>query len=190
MLSKKRVKIIIKLLILIFALIFLVKVFTLTYAKYESIGTTIPDVGIAFFITKTDFKSMTLNLDKIYPQNNPYVYKFSISNTDGTNRAETDLEYDLQIRTTTNLPLTYELYKNEEYNSSGANNIIQTNTVEQDAGGTYFRTITTNTENFDYKNDQTNIYELVVYLPAQYNTENYQDIIEMIEININSKQVI
>ena len=35
-----------------------------------------------------------------------------------------------------------------------------------------------------------NIYQLVVYFPQKYNTINYQDIIEGIEISVDSKQVI
>ena len=59
----------------------------------------------------------------------------SISNEKDGNIAETDIEYNLKIRTTTNLPLSISLLENE-------NNIADiTTNVEKDTDGTYFRTI-------------------------------------------------
>ena len=43
--------------------------------------------------------------------------------------------------------------------------------------------------NLSYKVGTTNLYQLVVYFPKEYNTENYQDIIELIEITVNAHQV-
>ena len=40
-----------------------------------------------------------------------------------------------------------------------------------------------------YTEGKTNLYQLVVYFPENYNQENYQDIIELIEINVNGQQV-
>ena len=51
------------------------------------------------------------------------------------------------------------------------------------------RTMTTETQNLEYKNPKTNIYQLVIYFPENYNTENYQNIIEALEITVNSEQV-
>ena len=100
------------------------------------------------------------------------------------------MEYDLKIRTTTNLPLEYRLYSNQNYNDTDALNIITSDEITQDEDGTYFRIIKTNTESFSYKEKKENIYQLVVYFPQKYNTINYQDIIEGIEISVDSKQVI
>ena len=97
--------------------------------------------------------------------------------------------YNLTIRTTTNLPLTYELYKNQKYTDSGAVNIIKTNTVEPDEYGTYFRNMTTQEENLYYKEPKTKIYELVIHFPENYNTINYQNIIEALEMQVDSHQV-
>ena len=85
----------------------------------------------------------------------------------------------------TNLPLTYELYIN-----GNTENIIKTNEIVQDEDGTYFREITTNTENLYYQEPKTNIYNLVVKFPESYNTKEYQDIIEMLEITIDSRQMV
>ena len=138
---------------------------------------------------KEDYKTMTINLASILPQDNEYVFEFTIGNQDGIEIAEVDLEYELNLRTTTNLPLTYELYMNQQYTDDGAINIIKENSVDLDEYGTYFRTITTDKITLPYTQGITNLYQLVVYFPANYDQENYQDIIELLEITVNAQQV-
>ena len=188
--NKKLAKKIVKILILLLSLILLIKLISFTYSKYESSATTNPNVPVAFYVINKDYKTMSLNLDSLFPSDTPYVYDFAISNTDGTNRCETDMEYDLSIRTTTNLPIDYELYMNQAYDETGATNILQNDEIAQDESGTYFRRFTTDTNSFTYKKDETNTYQLVLRFPAKYNTINYQDVIEGIEITVNSRQVI
>ena len=181
---------IIKLLILVFVLILLIKMISFTYSKYESRANTKPNIIVAFYVLNKDYQSMNLNLDELFPREEPYIYTFSISNTKGQKRCQTDLEYELSIKTTTNLPITYELYKNQNYNDDNATSIKKTDEIIQDEDGTYFRIITTETESFSFREDETNIYQLVVHFPQEYNTINYQDIIEGIDITVNSKQII
>ena len=181
---------IIKLLILVFVLILLIKMISFTYSKYESRANTKPNIIVAFYVLNKDYQSMNLNLDELFPREEPYIYTFSISNTKGQKRCQTDLEYELSIKTTTNLPITYELYKNQNYNDDNATSIKKTDEIIQDEDGTYFRIITTETESFSFREDETNIYQLVVHFPQEYNTINYQDIIEGIEITVNSKQIL
>ena len=181
---------IIKLLILVFVLILLIKMISFTSSKYESRANTKPNIIVAFYVLNKDYQSMNLNLDELFPREEPYIYTFSISNTKGQKRCQTDLEYELSIKTTTNLPITYELYKNQNYNDDNATSIKKTDEIIQDEDGTYFRIITTETESFSFREDETNIYQLVVHFPQEYNTINYQDIIEGIEITVNSKQII
>ena len=78
---------------------------------------------------------------------------------------------------------------NQSYTDQGAINIIKENTVNLDEDGTYFRTMTTDKITLKYTEGKTNLYQLVVYFPENYNQENYQDIIELIEINVNGQQV-
>lgn len=188
--NKKIAKKIIKILILLLILILLAKLISFTLSKYESNATSNTDIQVAFYIIKEDYQSMNVNLDSLFPREEPYVYTFSISNNDGTKMCETDMEYDLTIRTTTNLPIDYELYMNEDYKDSKARSIIKTNDISQDEYNTYFRTITTDTQTFTHIQEKTNVYQLVLYFPQKYNTLNYQDIIEAIEIDVKSKQVI
>ena len=189
MINKKLRRLYAKLVILVLCFLIIARIFVLVLSKYESISNSYANVDIAFYLLKEDFQTMTLNLASILPQNNAYTFEFSIGNQAGEDIAEVDLEYELTLRTTTNLPLTYELYMNQSYTDQGAINIIKENTVNLDEDGTYFRTMTTDKITLKYTEGKTNLYQLVVYFPENYNQENYQDIIELIEINVNGQQV-
>lgn len=178
-----------KLVILIICFVILLRIFTLILSRYESTSNSTANVDIAFYLLKEDYQKMTLNLDSLFPQDEEYVYTFSIGNQEGTKTAETNIEYDLSIRTTTNLPITYELYMNEKHTDNGAKNIIKSNSIKQDEDGTYFRNITTDKVTLDYNQPTTNVYELVVKFPSTYNTTNYQDILEVFEIIVDGKQI-
>lgn len=187
--NKKIRRLYAKFIILILCLLIIARIFVLVLSKYESISDSYANVDIAFYLFKEDYKTMTLNLASIVPQDNVYIFDFSIGNQDGTEIAEVDLEYELTLRTTTNLPLTYELYMNQQYTEQGATNIIKENNVEKDEHGTYFRIMSTDKVNLPYTQGITNLYQLVVHFPANYSQENYQDIIELIEISVNAQQV-
>lgn len=187
--SKKVRRLYAKLIILVLCFLIIARIFVLVLSKYESISDSYANVDIAFYLFKEDYKTMTINLASIVPQNNAYIFEFTIGNEDGIEIAEVDLEYELTLRTTTNLPLTYELYMNQQYTDQDATNIIKENNVALDEYGTYFRTITTDKITLPYTQGTTNLYQLVVHFPANYNQENYQDIIELLEITVNAQQV-
>ena len=188
MANKKLRRLYAKLVILVLCLLIIARIFVLVLSKYESISNSYANVDIAFYLLNEDFQTMTLNLASLLPQDNAYTFEFSIGNQAGEEIAEVDIEYELSLRTTTNLPLTYELYMNELYTDEGATNIIKENTVDLDEHGTYFRTMTTEKINLPYTERKTNLYQLVVYFPADYDQEMYQDIIELLEINVNGQQ--
>ena len=190
MASKKIRRLYAKLIILVLCLLIIARIFVLVLSKYESISNSYANVDIAFYLLEEDYKTMTLNLASLLPQDNAYIFEFSIGNQAGDEIAEIDLEYELTLRTTTNLPLTYQLYMNQQYTDDGATNIIKENTVDYDENGTYFRTMTTDKITLPYTKGVTNLYQLVVYFPANYNQEIYQDIIELLEINVNGQQVV
>lgn len=189
MANKKLRRLYMKLVILVLCLLIIARIFVLVLSKYESISDSYANVDIAFYLLKEDYKTMTINLASLLPQDNAYTFEFSIGNQAGEDIAEVDIEYELTLRTTTNLPLTYDLYMNQKYTDTGATSIIKENKVEKDEDGTYFRTITTEKNDLLYTQGTTNIYQLVVYFPANYNHEQYQDIIELLEINVNAQQI-
>ena len=102
-----------KLVILTMVLVLLICVIPKTFSKYESDMSGVAEVETAFYVVATDYQYQTIALPTIVPTDEPYVYTFSVANNKDGKRLETRLEYNLSIRTTTNLPLTYELYKND-----------------------------------------------------------------------------
>lgn len=166
----------------IFSIFFVIKN---TMSRYSNDVKAVGSLSTAMYIVEEGYQSMNLNLGSLAPRNNPYEYNFSVSNFDENNRTEVNLEYDLKLVATTNLPLTYELYIN-----GGSENIIKTDTIDRDEYQTYFRTMTTETKRFGFTKDEINTYKLVVHFPETYKDIKYQDVIEGIEIQINSKQII
>lgn len=162
----------------------------ITYSILKTDTSSNYKLDTAFYILKSDYYEKNIKLDEIYPSDNPFVYNFSISNFDGENRLETLMDYDLKIITTTNLPLSYELYLNQNYDDEGANNIIINDYISGDEDGTYFRYLETNTVRFNFNNDITNNYQLVVKFPKTYESFEYQDILEYVGIVVESKQVL
>lgn len=177
-----------KLIILIIGIIIILRIVFLVFAKYSSEATFQSNINVAFYLFKEDYQSMSLNLASIFPQKDAYVFTFTIGNQDKDKSAEIDLKYNLTLKATTNLPIKYELYMNQNYNDANAKNIITSDTTEKDDDGTYFKTMTVDTETLEFANPKTNVYNLVINFPENYNTENFQDIIEMIEIEVESKQ--
>ena len=189
-LNKKRFKSIAFGSLMIVLLVVTIFLIPTTLSRYSTSTDSSAETQVAFYLLKATYQTSTVLLEEITPRNTPYTYSFAISNTNGTNRAETNLQYDLSIRTTTNLPLTYELYLNSVYTDNNADEIITSSTTTQDDDGTYFNIFSTDTEYFSHQYNQTNNYQLVVYFPSNYVDEMYQDIIELIEIRIESQQVL
>lgn len=178
-----------KVIILFICLLFMLFILPYTYSRYESASSTEITTGVAYYILDTVPISENIRLDSLVPSADPYVFNFTISNNDGVNRLETVLSYDLTLRTTTNLPLELELYMNEDFASPYATQLVSEDVV-QDEYGTYFRTFSAPTAYFNYFYDETNVYTLVVYFPKEFNSFEYQGILESLELTIDSKQVI
>lgn len=190
MMNRRKKHISIKLIILLICLIIFILFVLNALSRYQTSSRSIGDIEVAYYLLNADYQTADINLFSIIPRQEPYVKNFSVSNNNGTTRTETSLEYDLSITVTTNLPLRYELYLNQNYTSSGATNIITRNVIEPDEYGTYFGKFGTDTEKFGHKNNETNMYQLVIYFPEQYRLVEYQDIMENIEVTVNSRQII
>jgi len=188
--NKKKLKYMMAVFIMLLMLVIATFLTPTTLSRYVSQTQSSAAPSIAFYLLKTDYKTESILLNEIIPRSAPYTHKFTVANNDGTKRTETNLKYDLSIRTTTNLPLTYELYLNSEYTDNNAENIIGTPQVIQDSDGTYFNVFTTDTEYFSHAYDESNEYQLVVYFPSSLVDERYQDIIDSIEITVDSEQVL
>jgi len=194
--KKKKNSMLIRFILLVILIIIVVVMIFVIMARYENTATTIGEINVAVYVVETDYQTMDVKLDNMVPRLLPYTYTFSVSNFDEEKRTDVEIEYKIIIRATTNLPLIYELYMGESYDDPGAKNLLQGSLeIIQDEDDTFFIILTAPPEFFGYEYDETNVYQLVVYFPETYESisykgAEYQDLIENIEINVNSKQVL
>lgn len=183
---------------LLFALLLLLLLFLAfyllgkAYASYQSSAKLNANIEQALYIFGGDRMSFNIDPEKIVPSDQPYTYKFSIANFNANQKSEVDLNYSIAIRSTTNLPITLELYRNENYGDEGITNLLTGTTEKQDEDGAWYRVYDPLEEyRMNYTEQKTDIYTLVVKFPKIY-AENtiYADDIENIEITIKSTQVI
>lgn len=188
--EKKRLLVVI---LIFFCAIFLVfKLFQVAYASYESSAKINANIQKALYILEEGDLDFNIDLEQIIPSDTPYVYKFSVSNFNQKTTSDIDIEYTLRIRTTTNLPLIYKLYRNENHDDSTATNLIQNISTKQDVDHAWYNVAKVEkTYTFLYTEKKTDIYTLVINFPKEYkNNEEYADTIENIIVELNSKQVI
>ena len=175
--------------IVIFLLIIIISSIGFTYARYETDTTLKLNPNIAFFIVDATNNTKSLELTKMVPSNDYYDYYFEVSNFNDTGKANVDLNYNIKLKMTTNLPLTYEIYKVEDNTMANINTVnISTN---QD--GMYFKEyVDTNDYFMACKAKKTDRFLLRVYFPLEYknNPDYYESVIDLVEININATQVV
>lgn len=168
----------------IVVIIFVVILNKVSFGKYESNMESKAKLGIAFYVIDSNYQVEEIKLDKLSPSNDLYTYEFSVANYNEEKMLEVDSEYHIVIRTTTNLNLEYELYKNNEEKSQFIKKEVVT-----DSDGMYYNLMETDKEIFSYKDKQINNYKLTVKFPIEYINYNYQDIMDSIEIIILSNQI-
>lgn len=164
-----------------------------TLARYETVATTERDVDVAFWIADNSFKSQRLLIEDIFPRTDPFEYSFTVSNFEGSKIAETDMEYEVLITTTTNLPLNYTITRNGSTYST-------TQELVTDDDGTVYRKIYVGTEENPFiintiddttseKSQITDTFVLKVTFPANYNAnEQYADLMEDVKIDLTARQ--
>lgn len=188
----------IKLLVIMLIAIVLYRLIFGSFSLYESNAETTADVDLAVYVLDDVYLTRSVALQKMLP-GDTQTFTFTISNfydneTTGERVvSDTDMEYTLKIKATTNLPLEFVITKNQEM--IDANNIAST-TVVQDTYSTYFKEILTDTDQFDLNvgTDRdiqyTNTYIVKITLPATCTDEMYAGVKDAIDIEIQGKQMI
>ncbi len=167
-------------------------ILTRTYGSYESNARLNAGIDQAIYIFDRDQISFNLDPDQIVPSDDPYVYKFSVQNYNSSQDTDVDLEYTVDLRSTTNLPITIKLYRNENYDSAGAVNLLGSPTIKQDSDNAYYRTYPTlGFYDMPYTARVKDIYTIVIDYPKSFSDyEVYADYIENIEITLKSRQAL
>lgn len=197
---------------LVLDIIIMFAFFTTSNATYSSQAIGSADMSVALYAFSYDGMdsvdasgnedAIDINLGDFAPGETKY-YKFRVynSNEDGY-AADTDLAYQLKIITTTNLDLDYKLYYDQSAFRSGSTDILETDTVVKgtitDDWGTSFNSFAVDEKCFLYEEDAsdgvTNVvkydeYTLRVQFPSTYISNNYQDVVESIKIQLTSHQI-
>lgn len=161
-----------------------------TFAFYNSNVSLSLDIQTAIYVVEPGEMSFNIDLEKVIPSDEPYIYTFSVSNFNEERRTDVDLEYDLEIITTTNLPLEYKLYYNA-YDLS-TNDIITTRDIRQDEDNSFYNYFKVDQKySFTFKENQTHIYYLIINFPTTYkDVIEYSDAIDNIQVKINTQQVL
>lgn len=204
MINKKKVLacliIIILLIVIITATIQLRK----TLARYETTTIGERNVDVAFWIVENSFQSQRLILEDIKPNNIPYEYTFTVSNFKDLKVAETDIEYEIVITTTTNLPISYQITRNGVFCAEGGELYpgAEESELYTDSNGTVYREIRLGTTDSPFvidtindttkqKSQITDTFVVKVTFPQEYSAnEEYRDLIENIQIDLSARQII
>lgn len=167
--------------------IFLVAIiiFPSTLSRFQSKGNGEAKVDLAFSLLDTDELTSDIKLEDVLPDGKIHEYSFSIKNYDDEgNRIDVILEYDITMKVTTNLPIKYNLYDSE-----GNLMDISLETIKDD-DGTYFNVYKTDKRVATYKEDTIETYTIKYSLDSIYSDYKYQDIMELLSIEINVKQIV
>lgn len=147
------------------------------YARYATGETGSDEARIAIFgnsesITMTDFP-------KNWKPGMSREYKIIISNQKNGRISEVAQEYDIEIETQGNLPLEYELKKDDNTmvgkfseSSNEASHTFKNNDME-----------------FQASQDREDTYQLVITWPEEKNEESFMGIPDTVRININVNQI-
>ncbi len=184
---KRKAKIMyIKFSLLILLIILAVLLIKNTFAKYKSNAISNANVDLAYYLFKEEDISQDLKLESILPREDPYNYRLKVANYDGEKRTETAIKYTIEIKATTNLPLNFNLYNEQNPEVS-----LGTSTeTKQDSDGTYFKYINFSGGNFGFRQNEESYYILEVEFPKEYNLAQYEGIVEYIQITLKSEQKI
>lgn len=191
-LKKYKIRFILFLLLVSMLLFFLLFMIKKTVSSYISEVDIQPEIQNAVYIFKEGTFQFHLDLDQIVPREEPYVYTFTVANYQDSQRSDVDIEYEISMLSTTNLPLRYEVYRNQSYDDAHASSIITKDELVRDVDQSWYQSMKLGDKYSLYHTSNTlDTYSLIVYFPLTYsNNLSYEGLIDNIEITIHSKQII
>ena len=188
----KRFKIVTQIIFILACLFLIVNLTGKAFSRYESRVDVSAEASVAFFVIDQGTYENTISLSGLTPSLDPFYYTFYVANhnTDGK-RSNVDMKYKIKFETTTNLPLTYEIIRNESFDGDYTS-IISNRTVRQDEYDVFYRVFEDDQEyTFSHNRDEVDTYTLKVIFPESYKNspDLYQGVIELFSIIIDATQV-
>ena len=143
--------------------------------------------------------SIDIDLGDIQPGDTKY-YHFTVTNKvideeGNAVKSDTNIIYRLKVITTTNIRLKYSLYYNESPRGAQSTDLFANGNTDigeelTDGWGTYFKHYAIPAKCLKKASIVEHDYYLKVQFPDNLKDYNYQDMVESIKIQLESKQVI
>ena len=184
MIDKQRFKVFNRITMSVFLIALILLLVRTTYSIFHSDTNGVIANKIAFYVVDTVPQTQEIKIGQVKPDGQDYSYDIEVSNFKDGKVSEVDLDYTVQIITTTNIPVNYELYVND-----GDTNVIGNKEIIQDDNGMYFFKYSPQVGSFVHGVSKTDKFTLVVNFPQIYNDAAYQDLIETVEVTVNANQV-
>lgn len=174
-----------KIYITLFLVILILFFSGITYSLFNSnVVLNSNNKGLASFVFNTEnLDSITLNLNDLKP-GDILEYEFSVTNNELEKISDVTIEYQLKIKTYHFIPLNIELYKVNETNDfvgkcdektrDSKNQVVCDMPVEQ----------------MDKNSNTKDTYKIKIEFPLEYNDINYSNLVDFIDIEIDSWQKI
>ena len=104
------------------------------------------------------------------------------------------MEYEIQLETTTNLPLDFEIEKktgNGDFNKLVEGTDINSKLTLDSTGVNYIKRINILNGNFNYNEEEIDTYKINVRFPLKYvDQPEFEDLIENIKVIVDAHQKI
>ena len=155
--------------------------------------------GLYNVTTGTNEAAIDINLGSLTPGDVKF-YSFKVTNKVVNDENEeitsdTNIIYKLKVITTTNINLKYSLYYEQDPRSTTATDLFSSNgndigVYATDGWGTWFKHYAIPARCLKKENVEVDDYILKVEFPADFKDADYQDMVESIKIQLESKQVV
>ena len=172
---------------LIYAIVLTTIVTTITLSRYTSNVSSTSSGEVATIVT-VQKEIELISSNQVLKPGQEVKYKFGITNKENDEISDVTQNYDIYFKTTGNLPLTYELQKDD----GGSSYIYAVPTTITD--GFYdneFCKINSDSGTLPHTNEEIHYYNLIVKWPekAGYDDDKYATEIDAITIRFEATQV-
>ena len=189
--DKKRFMMVTKYIFIFAAIAIIINVVGRSYTRYESDVDLSANANVAFFVIDQGTYESSIAISDLLPSPTPVYYTFYVANYKDGKRTNVDLEYTIKFETTTNLPLQYEVIRNQSFSGTHTN-ILTNSSVRQDDNDVFYKVFTNNnTYSFSHNANQVDEYTIKIVFPESYKDypDLYQGVIELFSVIINASQV-
>lgn len=183
MLNKAKLNLSLRVSLIIIGFLMLLLVIGKSFSAFENEGQGTAISEIAFYMINAGTETQELKLGKVSPDSKEKYYIINVSNYNEAKISEVDMTYNLSIKTTTNIPVSYKLYLNDN-----TENIIGTKQLITDKDNMYFYKYNSISSEFNKNIKKTDKYKLAISFDEKYSAETYQSLIDSVEITVTAKQ--